>query len=189
VANQKHDWEHTMSSHPAPQSLPKRGGSLHRRRIQPPARLRPALALAALFALVGSFSGFASAGGRTEAAERGVIKSPYTVASGPYTLVDPPGRVWVDEDGMLHVHGFSGVGPMAGDFGGTIFLTQYEDIDTATGEGEYRGSFVWETTIDGRSGYFEAPTTVRSTASPERSSAVNTLTSSGWLRAREASRG
>lgn len=62
------------------------------------------------------------------------------MTSGPYVLIDPPERFWIDDDGALHVHGFSAAGPMTGDIGGTIFFVQYEGIDTLTGEGEYRGA-------------------------------------------------
>src|SRR5262245_1636147 len=85
----------------------------------------------------------------------GVAKTPYTVASGPYALIGPPQRMWTDADGVLHIHGLAAAGPMTGDYGGSISLINYEDIDTNTGEGTYHGTFVWQTVVDGRSGAFE----------------------------------
>jgi hypothetical protein len=117
--------------------------------------MRFAFVLVAVLAFLVLFPGCAGSSARTGTANAGVTRRPYTVASGPYAMVDPPQRSWTDEEGVLHVHGFSAVGPMAGDFGGTIFLVQYEDIDTKTGEGKYQGHFVWRTMIEGRTGYFE----------------------------------
>ena len=84
-----------------------------------------------------------------------VVKTPYTVTTGPYTLVDLPERAWVDEEGVLHIRGLAAIGPVAGDYGGTIFLVQDENVDTITGDGDYHGYFIWQTVIDGQSGSFE----------------------------------
>jgi len=84
-----------------------------------------------------------------------VVKTPYTVTTGPYTLVDLPQRAWVDEEGILHIRGLAAIGQVAGDYGGTILIVQDENVDTITGDGDYHGYFIWETVIDGRSGIFE----------------------------------
>src|SRR5262245_22494852 len=83
-----------------------------------------------------------------------VVKTPYTVTTGPYTLVDLPERAWVDEEGVLHFRGLAAIGPVTGDYGGTILIVQDENVDTITGDSDYHGYFIWETVIDGKSGTF-----------------------------------
>lgn len=53
-----------------------------------------------------------------------------------------PGEVWITEDGILHVKGAEGVGPISGDLPGVMEFTLNAAVDLNTGVGSMHGKYV-----------------------------------------------
>jgi hypothetical protein len=55
---------------------------------------------------------------------------------------DAPGKLWITEDGILHIKGAVGEGPLSGDIPGTMMFTLNAEIDLNTGVGVMHGKYV-----------------------------------------------
>ena len=53
-----------------------------------------------------------------------------------------PGESWITKDGILHVRGAVGVGPLSGDIPGIMTFTLNAEIDLNTGVGVMHGKYV-----------------------------------------------
>ena len=58
-----------------------------------------------------------------------------------------PARMWLDEDGILHIRGLPVSGPVSGDLEGTISILANLNLDLATGSGDLFGSLTLETSV------------------------------------------
>jgi len=67
----------------------------------------------------------------------------------------PPGKVWVSDDGVVHIRDLTVVGPVWGDLVGQLTVVANINQDGATGDGTAHGTAVLEVEWGDLSGTFE----------------------------------